>query len=101
MLQQLNSNSKVIAFRKQLSTIIADNHEGTLSKFGAIISQGLLEAGGRNVTIRSCRDHGHMDATTVAGLFVFTQVRRRAREEGHTTTDAKTSHTNSFGSGFH
>jgi 26S proteasome regulatory subunit N2 len=75
LLQQPNSNGKAMALRKRLPTVVADKHEATLSKFGAILAQGILEAGGRNVSIRACREHGHMDAATVAGLFVFTQVR--------------------------
>lgn len=74
LMQQPNSNTRATAFRKRLPTIIADKHEATLCKFGAILAQGVLEAGGRNVSIRACREHGHMDAATVTGLFVFTQV---------------------------
>lgn len=74
-MQQPNSNAKATAFRNKLPTIIADTHEATLAKFGAILAQGIMEAGGRNVTIRVCRDFGHMDASSVAGLFIFTQVK--------------------------
>lgn len=42
-------------------------------RFGAILAQGILEAGGRNVSVQACRDHGHMDAPTIVGLLIFTQ----------------------------
>lgn len=34
--------------RLQLATIIGGRHEGVLSKFGSILGQGILDAGGRN-----------------------------------------------------
>lgn len=74
LLQQPNGSTAASSFRKLLPTIIADNHEAPLAKYGAILAQGILEAGGRNMTVRACRDHGHMDAATVTGLFIFTQV---------------------------
>ncbi|PQM41990.1 26S proteasome non-ATPase regulatory subunit 1 homolog A-like [Prunus yedoensis var. nudiflora] len=46
------SDSRVGAFRRQLEKIILDKHEDTISKMGAILASGILDAGGRNVTIR-------------------------------------------------
>ncbi|EGD82965.1 proteasome 26S subunit [Salpingoeca rosetta] len=73
LMQQPNSSAKATSFRKSLPEIIANKHEVVLVRFGAILAQGILEAGGRNVTVQACRDHGHMDAPTIVGLLVFTQ----------------------------
>ncbi|GFY81595.1 26S proteasome regulatory complex, non-ATPase subcomplex, Rpn2/Psmd1 subunit [Actinidia rufa] len=45
------SDSRVGAFRRQLEKIILDKHEDTMSKMGAILASGILDAGERNVTI--------------------------------------------------
>ncbi|KAG5041777.1 hypothetical protein JHK82_013875 [Glycine max] len=45
------SDSRVGTFRRQLEKIILDKHEDTMSKMGAILASGILDAGGRNVTI--------------------------------------------------
>merc|ERR1712046_523692 len=37
--------------REQLEKIIGDKHEDTMTKFGCIIAEGIINAGGRNVTI--------------------------------------------------
>lgn len=43
--------SRVATFRAQLDKIIHDKHEDAMTKMGAILATGLLDAGGRNVTI--------------------------------------------------
>lgn len=72
MIQQPNSHPKSDSFRKTLAKTIAEKHEDSMAKFGAILAQGILEAGGRNVTIALQRG-GHMRMPTVVGLLVFTQ----------------------------
>ncbi|TQD91956.1 hypothetical protein C1H46_022472 [Malus baccata] len=56
----------------QLEKIILDKHEDTMSKMGAILAAGILDAGGRNVTI-SLSKTKHDKVTTVVGLAVFGQ----------------------------
>eukprot|EP00049_Salpingoeca_infusionum_P024811 m.17180 g.17180 ORF g.17180 m.17180 type:complete len:931 (-) comp7356_c0_seq1:1525-4317(-) len=73
LLQQPNSHPKIKEFRKLLPTIISNKHEVSIVRFGAVLAQGILEAGGRNVNVNVCRDHGHIDAPSVVGLLVFTQ----------------------------
>jgi 26S proteasome regulatory subunit N2 len=38
-------------FRKRLTNHIMDEREVTMTKMGAIMAQGIIDAGGRNVTI--------------------------------------------------
>merc|ERR1719235_2139046 len=73
LMQQPGNSSKAAAFRKKLPEIVTNKHEVALVRLGAILAQGILEAGGRNVTVQACRDHGHMDAPTMVGLLGFTQ----------------------------
>ncbi|CAN6678700.1 unnamed protein product [Malus baccata var. baccata] len=67
------SDSRVGVFRRQLERIILDKHEDTMSKMGAILASGVLDAGGRNVTIRLVSKTKHDKVTAVVGLAVFSQ----------------------------
>ncbi|KAJ8755384.1 hypothetical protein K2173_019182 [Erythroxylum novogranatense] len=67
------SDSRVGTFRRQLEKIILDKHEDTMSKMGAILASGILDAGGRNVTVRLLSKSKHDKITAVVGLAVFSQ----------------------------
>ncbi|KAE8717553.1 26S proteasome non-ATPase regulatory subunit 1-like protein B [Hibiscus syriacus] len=67
------SDSRVGTFRRQLEKIILGKHEDTMSKMGAILASGILDAGGRNVTIRLLSKRKHDKVTAVVGLAVFSQ----------------------------
>ncbi|PIA56018.1 hypothetical protein AQUCO_00700382v1 [Aquilegia coerulea] len=60
-------------FRLLLENIILDKHEDTVSKMGAILAFGIIDAGGRNVTIKLLSKTKHDKVTAVVGLAVFTQ----------------------------
>uniref|UniRef100_A0A0C9RKZ0 26S proteasome non-ATPase regulatory subunit 1 homolog n=1 Tax=Wollemia nobilis TaxID=56998 RepID=A0A0C9RKZ0_9CONI len=64
---------RVGSFRRQLEKIILDKHEDTMSKMGAILASGILDAGGRNVTIKVLSRTKHDRMTAVIGMAVFTQ----------------------------
>ncbi|XBJ26858.1 hypothetical protein VPH35_004209 [Triticum aestivum] len=66
-------DSHVGTFRRQLEKIILDKHEDIMSKMGAILASGILDAGGRNVTIKLRSRNKHDKLTAVIGLAVFTQ----------------------------
>lgn len=63
----------VLTIRRQLEKIIVDKHEDTMSKMGAILASGILDAGGRNVTIKLLSKSKHDKITAVVGLAVFSQ----------------------------
>ncbi|KAL7145177.1 hypothetical protein ABFS83_07G062900 [Erythranthe nasuta] len=69
------SDSRVGAFRQKLEKNIIrdDKHEETLSKMGAIIASGIIDAGGRNVTIKLMSKTKCDRMTAVIGLAVFSQ----------------------------
>jgi len=65
--------AKVETVRKMFEERIADKHEETLAKFGAIIASGIIDAGGRNVTITLASRAGHSNLAAIVGMAVFTQ----------------------------
>jgi 26S proteasome regulatory subunit N2 len=64
---------RVENIRKLFEEKIADKHEETMAKFGAIIATGIIDAGGRNVTISLHSRSGHKNMPAIIGLAVFTQ----------------------------
>jgi 26S proteasome regulatory subunit N2 len=64
---------KVKEFRQMYSKVISDKHDDLIAKFGAIIAQGIIDAGGRNMTISLQSRTGHTNVSAVVGMLVFTQ----------------------------
>ena len=64
---------KVKAFRQRLARIIPDKHQSTMTKLGAILATGILDAGGRNVTLNMQSGAGFIKSTAVVGLAVWVQ----------------------------
>ncbi|KAJ2609706.1 proteasome regulatory particle base subunit [Coemansia sp. RSA 1365] len=64
---------KVGEVRKRFATIIETKNAEGVTKFGAAISQGILNAGGRNVTIGLTTNDGQLNAPACAGMLLFTQ----------------------------
>ena len=67
---------KVKEFRAMYAKIIADKHEDVMVKLGAIFAQGIIDAGGRNVTVSLQSRTGHTNMMAVVGMLIFTQVRK-------------------------
>lgn len=66
-------NPKVKEFRQLYSKVISDKHEDVMAKFGAIIAQGIIDAGGRNVTVSLQSRTGHTNVCAVVGMLIFSQ----------------------------
>jgi len=64
---------KVKDFRALYQKVISDKHEDVMAKFGAILAQGIIDAGGRNVTVSLQSRTGHTSMLGVVGMLVFTQ----------------------------
>merc|ERR1712126_225037 len=64
---------KVKDFRALYAKVITDKHEDVMAKFGAILAQGIIDAGGRNVTVSLQSRTGHTNMNAVVGLMIFTQ----------------------------
>lgn len=77
ILMQHNDKSagdhQVSNLRKRLDQAISTRHEDQLVKFGAIISQGILDAGGRNARLALTTPSGHISVPAVCGLTLFCQ----------------------------
>ncbi|KAF7725612.1 proteasome regulatory particle base subunit [Apophysomyces ossiformis] len=71
--QTENTNPKVGNVRKSFEKIISDKHEDPMAKFGAVLAQGIIDAGGRNVTISLVSRSGHANMPAIVGMAVFTQ----------------------------
>jgi len=65
--------SQVGSFRKTLEKFIADKSEETMCRMGAIMAAGILDAGGRNLTVGCRVPSGHLRRASVVGLALFTQ----------------------------
>ncbi len=44
-----------------------------MCKFGAVLAYGIMDAGGRNVTISLSSRSGHNNLSAIVGLAIFTQ----------------------------
>jgi 26S proteasome regulatory subunit N2 len=64
---------KVKTLRETIMKIITDKHEDVMAKYGAILGQGILDAGGRNMSLSLQTRSGQTDMSAVVGLLVFTQ----------------------------
>lgn len=64
---------KVKSIRETYTKIISDKHEDSIAKFGAILAQGIIDAGGRNTTVSLQSRAGQNHMPSIVGLFVFSQ----------------------------
>lgn len=65
--------AKTSFFRQLYSEVITNKHEDVMAKYGAILAQGIIDAGGRNVTLSLQSRTGHTNLQAVVGMLVFTQ----------------------------
>jgi len=64
---------KVKQIREAYKKTISDKHEDSIAKFGAILAQGIIDAGGRNATVSLQSRAGQNHMPSIVGLFVFSQ----------------------------
>ncbi|KAL0489982.1 26S proteasome subunit Rpn2 [Acrasis kona] len=74
VLMQANESQepKVSEYRKHYETVWNARGEEVMCKVGAILAQGVMDAGGRNVTI-CLHKSGHNKMRNIIGLALFTQ----------------------------
>jgi 26S proteasome regulatory subunit N2 len=70
--QNEQSSPKVVTFRQTLEKVYSNRHEDALAKFGATLAQGILDAGGRNVTIGLQNPTGALNMEAIVGIALFT-----------------------------
>ncbi|KAI0126303.1 26S proteasome regulatory subunit rpn2 [Xylariales sp. AK1849] len=66
-------NPKVASIRKTLKKVVGDRHEDAMTKFGAALALGIIDAGGRNCTIGLQTQTGNLNMAGIIGMAVFTQ----------------------------
>lgn len=66
-------NPKVTAMRKMLKKAVSDRHEDAMTKFGAALALGIVDAGGRNCTIGLQTQTGNLNMAGIVGMAVFVQ----------------------------
>lgn len=72
--QNENLYPKVKEFTQLYADTVRNKHEDALAKFGATLSQGIIDAGGRNVTINLENSHANtLNTSAIVGLAVFAQ----------------------------
>lgn len=65
---------RVKDFHKAYLETIKNKHEDALAKFGATLAQGIIDAGGRNVTINlENANTNTLNVKAIVGLTIFTQ----------------------------
>jgi len=67
------NGKKVKIFRDKLASIVGDKHQSTLTKMGAILSTGILDAGGRNCSIELGSKNGFTKMSSAVGLALWLQ----------------------------
>ena len=64
---------KLRAFREKLATIVTEKHQSMLTKMGATLSTGILDAGGRNCTISLNSRNGFTKMSSAVGVALWLQ----------------------------
>jgi 26S proteasome regulatory subunit N2 len=67
------SSSEMSTIRKLYDKVISERHEDTMAKLGAILGQGIMDAGGRNCTIALQSKLGHLNKMGIVGVAMFLQ----------------------------
>ena len=73
LVQQSDAAPSLTSTRQLFSKIVADKHEDPMSRFGAALGQGLIDAGGRNVTISLQSRAGSKSMQAIVGMTLFAQ----------------------------
>ncbi|KAF5375084.1 hypothetical protein D9758_000379 [Tetrapyrgos nigripes] len=74
LLEQSEASSPSLASTRALyNKIVSDKHEDPMARFGAALAQGLIDAGGRNVTINLQSRAGSRNTNAIVGMVMFCQ----------------------------
>lgn len=72
--QNEKSYPKVTEIRELYASFVSNKNQDALAKFGGALAQGIIDAGGRNVTIQvENGSTGTLNTKAIVGLAVFTQ----------------------------
>ena len=64
---------KIKSFREKLASFISDKHQSTLTKMGATLATGIIDAGGRNCSLDLGSRNGFTKMSSAVGLALWLQ----------------------------
>lgn len=74
LVQQSETSSPSMASTRALyQKVVSEKHEDAMARFGAALGQGLIDAGGRNVTISLQSRAGSKNTNAIVGMALFCQ----------------------------
>ena len=74
LVQQSDASSPSLSSTRSLyQKVVADKHEDPMARFGAVLGQGLIDAGGRNATISLRSMVGSSNMKSIVGMALFCQ----------------------------
>lgn len=73
LIQKNETHPKTSHYRQLFGKVITAKHEDALARFGAVLGQGIVDAGGRNVTISLLSRSGNINMPGVVGMTLFLQ----------------------------
>ncbi|ORY27990.1 endopeptidase [Naematelia encephala] len=74
LIQQSEAQSpKVTSTRELFTKVVSDKHEDPMARFGASLAQGIIDAGGRNMTLSLSTRAGTLNMQAIVGMALFVQ----------------------------
>jgi 26S proteasome regulatory subunit N2 len=74
LIQQTQAQApKVTQIRELFAKTVAEKHDDPMARFGAALAQGIIDAGGRNMTISLATRAGTPDMKAIVGMALFVQ----------------------------
>lgn len=73
LLQQPDTHPKALSTRELFAKVVADKHEDPMARFGASLAQGIIDAGGRNMTLSLSTRAGTLNLPAIVGMTLFVQ----------------------------
>lgn len=64
---------KVASIREMFAKVVADKHDDPIARFGASLAQGIIDAGGRNMTLTLSTRAGTLNMNAIIGMTLFVQ----------------------------
>lgn len=62
-----------VNIREMFTKVVADKHEDPIARFGASLAQGIVDAGGRNMSLSLSTRAGTLNMPAVIGMALFVQ----------------------------
>jgi len=74
LLMQSNDKEKLAKFREKVTKVASSKHEDVITRFGAILAQGIVDSGGRNLCASFFSKAGVLRMGAAVGFMLFSQM---------------------------